>query len=250
MPIRGWVFRKWSCERFWRKPGSAEWRAGLWTARSRLRRLRRYLRSDPDYPKVEELFLARRHIQFVKTKMTKTARILLLCMVPACQLFAQSLFAQSLDNTGNGLLNGSYYFRHVLYGISNQPDASGYVGDISGRNRRIRRHQLRRERKLHHKARWFRTPAPAGRVPTAFSATRYLYDFGQRLRFHHESRRTGDNIFGLVSANGVFIGSSTEASTAYNDMFIAALIPTPSPGNSFFNGSYTAAAFFPGRQPV
>ncbi len=63
--------------------------------------------------------------------MTKTARILLLCMVPACLLFAQSLFAQSLDNSGNHLLSGTYYFRHVLYGTTNQPDVNGYTGDIT-----------------------------------------------------------------------------------------------------------------------
>ena len=38
---------------------------------------------------------------------------------------------------------------------------------------------------------------------------------------------SGDFIYGLVAANGLFTGSSTETTFAYNDMFIAAPVPSP-----------------------
>ncbi len=56
---------------------------------------------------------------------------------------------------------------------------------------------------------------------------------------------TGDRVYGMLSSNNVFIGSSTETSIAYNDLFVAALVPSPLPGNSFFQGSYSVAGMFP-----
>ncbi len=41
------------------------------------------------------------------------------------------LFAQTWDTSGNGMLNGQYYFRHVLYVLSN-------AGDGSSRRRALR----------------------------------------------------------------------------------------------------------------
>ena len=181
--------------------------------------------------------------------MIKTARILLLCMA-ACQLFAQGLFAQSLDSSGNGLLKGTYYFRHVLYGTTNQADSSGYTGDITraiavygaitfdgNGNYSIPTTTMVSDSSSGVSQ--FSTTAVPGTYAISASGFGYL-----------TNPVTGDNIFGLVSANGVFTGSSTEATTAYNDMFIAALMPSPTPGNSFFNGSYSAVAFLPGGSPL
>jgi uncharacterized protein (TIGR03437 family) len=174
--------------------------------------------------------------------MTNTARILLLCMIPACQLFAQSF-----DSSGNHLLNGTYYFRHVLYAVDTQPDVSGYQGDITdavavygGIN-----FDGNGTYTINGSGAMY-SEYQAGGVPTPFSATGTYTISASGFGFIQNPFVPADNIFGLVSANGVFIGSSTEATAAYNDMFIAALIPTPNPGNSFFNGSYTAAAFIPG----
>jgi uncharacterized protein (TIGR03437 family) len=181
--------------------------------------------------------------------MKKTARILLLCVIPACPFFAQSVFAQSLDNSGNGMLKGAYLFRHVLYGVNPQADASGYVGDITDAiavygginfdgngNYTI------------SSAGAMYSQGSQGGVPAPFSATG-TYTISASGYGFITNPVTGDKIFGLISANGVFVGSSTEVTTAYNDMFIAALAPTSNPGNSFFTGSYTAAAFLPGGTP-
>ena len=168
---------------------------------------------------------------------------------------AGSLFAQGLDNSGNHLLNGTYYFRHVLYGVSNQADANGFVGDIT-------------EAIAVYGNIVF---DGAGNYTISSTNTNVLPDSGQGIsgpahlshrHLHHFSQAASaimtarslrhaakDNIFGLVSANGIFSGSSTEATSAYTDMFIAAQLPSPTPGNSFFTGSYTAAAFIPGGTP-
>ncbi len=172
--------------------------------------------------------------------MTKTARILLLCMIPACLLFAQSLFAQSLDNSGNHLLSGNYYFRHVLYGVDSAGDITEAIAVYGG---------ISFDGNGNYTINAMASDSSSGSVPTAFS-TPGTYTISASGFGFIANPITGDNIFGLVSANGVFIGSSTEATTAYNDMFIAALMPSPTPGNSFFNGSYTAAAFLPGGSPV
>ena len=54
---------------------------------------------------------------------------------------------------------------------------------------------------------------------------------------------TGDSIYGSVTPQGVFIGSSPDNASQYNDLFIAAPVPTQGSGqpvtNSFFNGTYT-----------
>jgi uncharacterized protein (TIGR03437 family) len=164
----------------------------------------------------------------------------LLCMIPACQLFAQSLFAQSLDNSGNHLLNGAYYFRHILYGGDSAGDITRAIAVYGG---------ITFDGNGNYTINAMVSDSGSGTAPTAFS-TPGTYTISASGFGFIANPVTGDNIFGLVSANGVFIGSSTEATTAYNDMFIAALMPSPTPGNSFFNGSYTAAAFIPGGSPA
>ena len=52
---------------------------------------------------------------------------------------------------------------------------------------------------------------------------------------------TGDFVYGLVSANGVFIGSSTENSFGYNDMLVMAPLASPAPTASSFTGTWACA---------
>ena len=56
---------------------------------------------------------------------------------------------------------------------------------------------------------------------------------------------TGDQVYGLVGANGVFVGSSTETTQAYNDLFIGAPLASLAPTNATFNGAYTVTGFIP-----
>src|SRR5208283_5062849 len=55
----------------------------------------------------------------------------------------------------------------------------------------------------------------------------------------------GDSVLGLVSANGIFVGSSTDNAHGYNDMFIAAKLASPAPTASSFTGSWTFSDFDP-----
>ena len=50
---------------------------------------------------------------------------------------------------------------------------------------------------------------------------------------------SGASIYGLVSQQGIFVGSSTES--GYNDLFIAAPIASPAPSLTTLKGSYTIA---------
>ncbi len=54
---------------------------------------------------------------------------------------------------------------------------------------------------------------------------------------------TGDLIYGVVGANGVFVGSSTDNGYGYNDMMVAAPVASPLPTNSSFTGTWTGAVF-------
>ena len=51
----------------------------------------------------------------------------------------------------------------------------------------------------------------------------------------------GDSIYGLVNAQGIFVGSSTENQNGYNDMFIAAPLAATPPTVSTFKGPYSMA---------
>ena len=50
---------------------------------------------------------------------------------------------------------------------------------------------------------------------------------------------TGDLIYGMVNAQHIFVGSSTENVNGYNDLFIAAPLSNPLPAASTFKGSYS-----------
>lgn len=126
------------------------------------------------------------------------------------------------DNSGNGLLNTAYYFRHVLW----------QVGDNSG--------------DLNDALALYGTITFDGNTATngTYTISAVLFDGGSAslqnvtlngtysiaasgFGFIDNAFSTalfgaaGDEISGLVS-NGVFIGSSTENVNGYNDLFIAA----------------------------
>jgi uncharacterized protein (TIGR03437 family) len=52
---------------------------------------------------------------------------------------------------------------------------------------------------------------------------------------------SGDSIYGMVNAQGIFVGSSTENLNYYHDVFIAAPLAAPTPTASIFKGSYSLA---------
>ena len=185
--------------------------------------------------------------------MKKLARVgAFFCMVAAWPLLAQ---APVFDTSGNGMLTGTYYFRHVIYLINQNADSSGVTGDVQ--------EAVAVYGKITFDGNGAYT-INSGTVSDSYvgaidplscylagvfcstgSAVRGTYSMSANGYGFIQNLITGDNVYGLLSSNGVFAGSSTETTIAYNDLFIAAPVPSPVPTNSFFKGSYSVAGIFP-----
>ncbi|MCX6633354.1 MAG: hypothetical protein NTW28_37640 [Candidatus Solibacter sp.] len=159
----------------------------------------------------------------------KLARVLLLASI-ASGLIAQT---PTWDTSGNGMLNGTYYFRHVQYQLSSAGTGALYdafalygtaIFDGAGKYSMSvtllegRTGQLQR-----------------GTVNGTYSVAASGQGFLSNPLF------PADSVYGLVNAQGVFVGSSTENLNGYNDVFIAAPLASPAPGLSTFKGSYSLA---------
>jgi uncharacterized protein (TIGR03437 family) len=163
---------------------------------------------------------------FMKTKTT-----LLVLLFGAC---AWQASAQSFDSSGDGMLNGTYYFRQVLY-FEQMDDAVNIVGNITfdGNGN----YTLSNATFLELDSQNYPTP-----VAIADSGTYSISASGEGYITALDSTDfPNDQIIGLVSQKGVFIGSSTETSNQYNDLFIAA--PAGSANNGTLSGSYQVAYF-------
>jgi len=141
------------------------------------------------------------------------------------------------------MLNGTYYFRQVVYtvgdGSADLGDAAAVYGEITfngngtytfsgaGSNGGV----------VIVDATQGAGALPAGSGTYAIGAGGYGYI--------DSPAASGDAVFGVVSASGVFVGSSTDNSYGYNDMFIAAKIANPAFTNSNFTGSWTFSDFDP-----
>ncbi len=136
------------------------------------------------------------------------------------------------DNSGNGLLKGTYYFRHVAWLVGANDGSLGdgvaIYGNITfdGNGNYTTSAQI------------FDINAGVGNYN--FSGTYRIAANG--YGFIDNLLVDGDSVYGLV-ANGIFIGSSTENAGAYSDMLIAAPLASPLPGLSNLRGNYTLVAF-------
>ena len=160
----------------------------------------------------------------------KLARVLLLISV-ATGLIAQT---PTWDTSGNGMLTGQYYFRQVTYQLSSPVNGALYdTVSLYG-------------------------TVTFGTIPGAYSMNATLVDVqAQQMQsgtltgtysiaasgqgFLSNPLSKGDSIYGLVNAQGIFVGSSTENLNGYNDVFIAAPLTTTVSGPSTFKGSYSVA---------
>ncbi len=156
--------------------------------------------------------------------MKSALLVLLLLIVVGLPATAQCV---GLDNSGNNLLLGKYYFRHVIY----------IVGDNAG--------DLNRALAVYGNINF------AGDGTYTITGSQILDSSGGLTNFSasgtYSISSTGygyissavtsntDCIFGLV-ANGIFAGSSTENQNGYNDLFIAAQLASPVPSNATFKG--------------
>jgi hypothetical protein len=154
----------------------------------------------------------------------KFARVLLpLCM--AAGLFAQT---PTWDTSGNGMLNGTYYFRQVLYQLGSPvngalSDAASLYGTVNFTGTGT----------YSMTATLVDLAAQTLRNVTLTTGTYSIAASGQG--FLSNPLSTGDSIHGLVNAQGIFVASSTENVNGYSDLFIAAPLSSTLPTAATFN---------------
>lgn len=182
---------------------------------------------------------------------------LFFCMAPLWPLAAQ---APSFDTSGNGKLSGTYYFRHVYYNIDFSSDSNGIIGDVT--NAVALFGNIAFDGNGNYSiTNGFVSDSNAGVTADPLSC----YINGQTCAANGGSAIagtysvsasgygflvdaiTGDSVYGLVAASGIFSGSSTEGEVkgGYGDLLIAAPLPSPLP--TAFKGSYTVVGYEPGE---
>jgi uncharacterized protein (TIGR03437 family) len=157
----------------------------------------------------------------------KFARVLLLSSL-ATGLIAQT---PTWDTSGNGMLNGTYYFRQVLYQLGSPlngalSDAVSLYGTVTFTGTGT---YSMSATVVDLAAQSLRSGTLTGTYSIAASGQGFL----------SSPLSSGDSIYGLVNAQGIFVASSTENVNGYNDLFIAAPLSTPAPTASTFKGAYS-----------
>jgi uncharacterized protein (TIGR03437 family) len=148
--------------------------------------------------------------------------------------------APAFDSSGNGLLKGTYYFREVIYVVSDN------AGDLS------RALAVYGNFNFDGNGNYSLTNGTVfdsnNGTPQSLSTTGTYTIAASGYGYLSSPISQGDTVYGLVS-NGIFIGSSTETASQFNDLLIAAPIGSPVPTNATFRGAYTVAGFFPSGKP-
>ena len=142
-------------------------------------------------------------------------------------LAAWPLAAQSWDNSGNSMLSGTYYFREIYYFVDS---SSGNIAESA-----VAYNNITFDGKGNYTGSATIVDSSQGAAAESIKGTYSIAASG--YGFITDPFITGNNIYGLVSQQGIFIGSSTESD--YNNLFIAAPIASPQPTNATLKGSYT-----------
>jgi uncharacterized protein (TIGR03437 family) len=175
----------------------------------------------------------------------KTKTILLVLFLGACAW--QSSAQPAFDSSGNGMLTGNYYFRQVVYfGMSDGTlsESMSVVGNINfdGNGN----YTLSNATILDSSASTYPTPqsfSGSGTYSIAASGEGFITGINPNVD-------GSDQIVGLVSPTGLFVGSTTENTEGYNDLFIAAPVSSssqPAISNATLSGSYQVAYIDPSR---
>jgi uncharacterized protein (TIGR03437 family) len=156
--------------------------------------------------------------------LTKFAGIL--CLLSA------AASAQSWDSSGNSMLKGSYYFREVFYAVGD------YYGDLSEAVAVYGSITFSGTGTYTGQVSVFDSSVEAqqsGSISGTYSVAASGYGFISNPLV------SGDYVYGLVNQSGMFVGRTTENTSGYNDMFVAAPLASPAPTLSSFKGTYTIA---------
>jgi uncharacterized protein (TIGR03437 family) len=156
--------------------------------------------------------------------------------------------AQSYDSSGDSMLNGVYHIRQVIYRVNNcafpQGTATGGAANTYGK--------ITFDGKGGYTFSGSYYDPNIANTPTPFTSSgTYVISasgMGYITAINPELSAT-DLIIGLVSAKGIFIGSSTQntqsGAIGYNDLVIAAPVSSTPATNATLKGSYAVAYFDP-----
>lgn len=141
------------------------------------------------------------------------------------------LEAQSLDNSGDSMLSGTYYFRQVLYSSDTSGDfvdAASVYGNLTF------------DGQGHYSMTGSVCDYNNGCTSTAAAlSTTGTYVIGANgFGYITSPYVSGDLVYGLVS-KGIFIGSTTETTQLYIDLLVAAPVGSTPATNSTFQGTYS-----------
>lgn len=163
----------------------------------------------------------------------KTVSKILLIFAAVLPAFATG---PAWDSSGNGLLNGTYYFRQVIYQSSSGglSGAYSYYGNISFNGSGT--YSITSGTFVEY-------TSEGPEVNTAATTTGSYSVSSSGYGFMASPVISGVNIVFLVS-DGILVGSETENTSGANDMFVAAPYST-SLSLSSLSGTYTIASMFP-----
>ena len=156
----------------------------------------------------------------------RSAPVVLALLIAASGLAS----AQSWDTSGNSMLNGTYYFREVAYGLQDIVGDLNYAVTLYGNIKFDGNGNYAMSATVYDSNGSYQQYAPTGTYAIAASGYGYLTS----------AISTGAKIYGLVSQGGIFIGSATQD---YFGMFAAAPVGSPLASVSTFKGSYWIADF-------
>ena len=148
-----------------------------------------------------------------------------------CAATAWQAAAQTWDTSGNGMLNGQYYFREVMYLINTSTGASreialyGIITFTGSGTYSINCASCVMDSSYG--------------APQSYSVSGTYSIAASGFGFLSSPVYSGVKVYGLVSQQGIFVGSSTE--NGFNDLFVAAPLSTPMPTFATFKGSYWLA---------
>jgi uncharacterized protein (TIGR03437 family) len=160
--------------------------------------------------------------------------------------------AQTYDSSGDAMLTGTYYLRQVIYVVQTSASPEGTVGEGLTTYGNITF-----DGKGNYTFSGSYLDSDISLSPTAFTGSgTYAISasgMGYITAVDPELSPT-DLIIGLVSPKGIFIGSSTQNTTAdnigYNDLVIAAPLASPEATNATLSGTYTIAYMDPTYFPT
>ena len=145
--------------------------------------------------------------------------------------------AQNWDTSGNGMLSGAYYFREVVWVVGDNAgdlqEAISLYGQITfdgNGNYTITNQSYNDSAKS----------APSNTYSASGTYKISASGYGSIT----SPISNGEAVYGLVShapagaGPGIFIGSSTENGSGFNDIFVAVPLASPAPTNATFNGTY------------